>query len=113
MRSLVHSGITSVLCALKNCTPVVPGRAGGGSFRGKRVYRVYKPKPRKKFAYRMCARSPTSAMPKPTFCVHQPSAVLFGGGVWWWLVVFSWCVGGGAVMRCDVMWYDVMWLAAR
>lgn len=40
---------------------------------------------------------------------------------WWWVVVPSWCVGGGHVMCCDVMWYDVMlatwhevmWLFAR
>ena len=29
--------------------------------------------------------------------------------------MFPWCVGGGDVMRCDVMWYEygVMWLVAR
>ncbi len=43
---------------------VVPGRAGGGSFRGKNDY-----KPKTEFAYRMCAGRPTSAMPKRIFCV--------------------------------------------
>ena len=41
---------------------VVPGRAGGGSFRGKNDY-----KPKTEFAYRMCARRPTSAIPKRIF----------------------------------------------
>ena len=39
---------------------VVPGRAGGGSFRRKKNYIA-----KKEFAYRMCARRPTSAMPQP------------------------------------------------
>ena len=42
---------------------VVPGRAGGGSFRRKKNYIA-----KKEFAYRMCARRPTSAMPKPFLC---------------------------------------------
>ena len=42
---------------------VVPGRAGGGSFRRKKTYIA-----KKEFAYRMCARRPTSAMPKPFLC---------------------------------------------
>ena len=42
---------------------VVPGRAGGGSFRRKKNYIA-----NKEFAYRMCARRPTSAMPKPFLC---------------------------------------------
>ena len=36
-----------------------------------------------------------------------------GGGGVWSLDVFPWCVCGVDVMRCDVMRYDVMWLAAR
>ena len=27
--------------------------------------------------------------------------------------MFPWRVGGGDMMCCDVMWYDVMWLVAR
>ena len=42
---------------------VVPGRAGGGSFRRKKTYIA-----KEEFAYRMCARRPTSAMPKPFLC---------------------------------------------
>ena len=41
--------------------PVVPGRAGGGSFREKKTIN------QRKIAYRMCARRPASAMPKPSF----------------------------------------------
>ena len=41
--------------------PVVPGRAGGGSFREIKTIN------QRKIAYRMCARRPTSAMPKPSF----------------------------------------------
>ena len=26
--------------------------------------------------------------------------------------MFPWSVGGGDLMCCDVMWYDVMWLVA-
>ena len=45
---------------------VVPGRAGGGSFRRKKNYIA-----KKEFAYRMCARRPTSAMPKPFLCCER------------------------------------------
>ena len=46
---------------------VVPGRAGGGSFRRKKNYYIAK----KEFAYKMCARRPTSAMPKPFLCCER------------------------------------------
>ena len=39
------------------------GRAGGGSFKREKNYRA-----KKEFAYRMCARRPTSTMPKPFLC---------------------------------------------
>ena len=45
---------------------VVPGRAGGGSFRRKKTYIA-----KKEFAYRMCASRPTSAMPKPFLCCER------------------------------------------
>ena len=45
---------------------VVPGRAGGGSFRRKKNYIA-----KKEFAYRMCAGRPTSAMPKPFLCCER------------------------------------------
>ncbi len=55
---------------------VVPGRAGGGSFSGGRT-----PKPKKEFAYRMHARRPASAIPKPNFGVLRRSVLwCFGGG---------------------------------
>ena len=46
---------------------VVPGRAGGGSFRRKRTIYIAK----KEFAYRMCARRPTCAMPKSFLCCER------------------------------------------
>ena len=45
---------------------VVPGRAGGGSFRRKKTYIA-----KKEFAYRICASRPTSAMPKPFLCCER------------------------------------------
>ena len=45
---------------------VVPGRAGGGSFRRKKNYIA-----KKEFAYIMCAGRPTSAMPKPFLCCER------------------------------------------
>ena len=45
---------------------VVPGRAGGGSFRRKKWCIA-----RKEFAYTMRARRPTSAMPKPFLCCER------------------------------------------
>ena len=53
--------------------PVVPGQAGGGSFQKEKNYIA-----KKEFAYRMCARRPTSAMPKSFLCLCSPSAV-----PWW------------------------------
>ena len=53
-------------------TSIVPARVGGGSFRrGKNCIA------KKEFAYRMRARRPTSAMPKPFLCC---SLLLFHGG---------------------------------
>ena len=60
---------------------VVPGRAGGGSFRRKKKYIA-----KKEFAYRMCARRPTSAMPKPFLCCERAfccSMVVMCRGVRW------------------------------
>ena len=76
---------------------VVPGRAGGGSFRRKKNYIA-----KKEFAYRMCARRPTSAMPKPCLCCERAFCCS---------MVVMWPV----LMQCDVMWrapmwFDAMWL---
>ena len=86
----------------------------GGSFRQQKIY-----KPQKEFAYRMRA-APTSAMSKPIFLRGDGGWWVGGwvgggggGGGVWSLDVFPWCVCGVDVMRCDVMRYDVMWLAAR
>ena len=46
--------------------PVVPGQAGGGSFQKEKNYIA-----QKEFAYRMCARRPTSAMPKSFLCCER------------------------------------------
>ena len=45
-------------------------------------------------------------------CVHQPSAVPCGGVVLVLAGCVPCCIGGGDVMCCDVMWYDVMCLVA-
>ena len=55
-----------------NLIPVVPGQAGAEVSKKK----TYKSK--KEFAYRMRARRPTSAMPKPFLCCERASAV-----PWW------------------------------
>ena len=67
---------------------VVPGRAGGGSFRRKKNYIA-----KKEFAYRMCARWPTIAMFKLLLGLNEVFAV-----AWLW---------------CHVLWGDmfVIWLA--
>ena len=97
--------------------PVVPGQAGGGSFKEKNY------KSKKEFAYRMCARRPTSAMPNHFFAVNEPSAVpmvvMFCALKW--SVLMSWCLLRGQVMwwsrhlmRCDgfvlchVTWCNAM-----
>ena len=90
--------------SIRTYKPVVPGRAGGGSFRRKRTIKA-----KKEFAYRMCARRRTSAMPKPSFlCAPAFSRSM---------VVM--CRGGDVtcfdVMRlvvCEVTWGEVMWLVA-
>ena len=55
-----------VVVSIRTYIQVVPGRAGGGSFRRKKNYIA-----RKEFAYRMRARRPTSAMPKPFLCCER------------------------------------------
>ena len=44
----------------------MPGQAGGGSFQMETNYIA-----QKEFAYRMCARRPTSAMPKSFLCCER------------------------------------------
>ena len=79
------------------CIQVVPGRAGGGSFRRKKNYIA-----KKEFAYRMCARRPTSAMPKPCLCCERAFCCSM---VVMWPVLMH-------VMSFDVvvMSFDAMWL---
>ena len=63
---------------------------------------------KKEFADKTCVRRPTSAMPKPSFSVHQPSAVPFHGGV----LVAAGCVSvvcrSGDVMCYDAV-YNIIW----
>ena len=65
--------VYSISASLPFNIPVVPGQAGGGSFPKEKNYIA-----KKEFAYRMCARRPTSAMPKSFLCLCSPSAV-----PWW------------------------------
>ncbi len=80
---------------------VVPGRAGGGSFRGKKYMPIE------------CAQcSRPVRCPNHFFAVNEPST-----GPWWWCDLF-WCheVGCGVrwsnVAGCEVTWGWVMWLVA-
>ena len=81
-----------------NKLPVVPGQAGGGSFQKEKNYIA-----QKEFAYRMCARRPTSAMPKSflwcerAFCCSM--VVMFCALKW--SVLMSWCL-----LRGQVMWWS-------
>ena len=76
--------------------PVVPGQAGGGSFQKEKNYIA-----QKEFAYRMCARRPTSAMPKSFLCCERAfcrsMVVMFCALKW--SVLMSWCL-----LRGQVMW---------
>ena len=78
--------------------PVVPGQAGGGSFQKEKKYIA-----QKEFAYRMCARRPTSAMPKSFLCCERAfcrsMAVMFCALKW--SVLMSWCL-----LRGQVMWWS-------
>ena len=91
---LLHGLVRAVFQLIQ----VVPGRAGGGSFRRKKWYIA-----RKEFAYRMCARRPTSAMPKPFLCCER--AFCCSMVVMWPPVLMH-------VMSFDVvvMSFDAMWL---
>ena len=86
-----------VFIIYNNTIQVVPGRAGGGSFRRKKNYIA-----KKEFAYRMCARRPTSAMPKPFLCCERAFCCSM---VVMWPVLMH-------VMSFDVvvMSFDAMWL---
>ena len=78
--------------------PVVPGQAGGGSFQKGKNYIA-----QKEFAYRMCARRPTSAMPKSFLCCERAfcrsMVVMFCALKW--SVWMSWCL-----LRGQVMWWS-------
>ena len=83
--------------------PVVPGQAGGGSFEKEKNYIA-----KKEFAYRMCARRPTSEMPKSFLCSCSPSAV-----PWCWRDLF-WChevacqARSSNVVGCQVTWWVLL-----
>ncbi len=98
--------------------------------RGRKFQREKNYKPKKEFAYRICTRRPTSAMPTPIFWCERTfgrSTVVMWCAVMWCDVL--WCreVGCGLSWRnlvgcevtcgelmwlvatCRVMWCDVMW----
>ena len=79
---------------------VVPGRAGGGSFRRKKWYIA-----RKEFAYRMRARRPTSAMPKPFLCCERAFCCSM---VAMWPVLMHAMSFDVMVMSFDAMWLLVL-----
>ena len=83
----VNTSLREITCDM--CIQVVPGRAGGGSFKRKKNYIA-----KKEFAYRMCARWPTIAMSK------------FFSEVWTKLLPLHGC----HVMRFGVMclWFDLL-----
>ena len=62
---------------------VVPGRAGGGSFKRKKNYIA-----KKEFAYRMCARWPTIAMSKFLFGFERSFCRCMAVMSW---LAFKWC----------------------
>ena len=76
----------------------MPGQAGGGSFQNEKNYIA-----QKEFAYRMCARGPTSAMPKSFLCCERAfcrsMVVMFCALKW--SVLMSWCL-----LRGQVMWWS-------
>ena len=77
------------------------GQAGGGSFKRGNNY-----KPKKDFAYRMCARRPTSAMPKPSFLCERAFSRSM---VVMWPVLMSWGWLQGDMKKCGWLWGDVGW----
>ena len=79
---------------------VVPGRAGGGSFRRKKNCIA-----KKEFAYRMCARRPTSAMPKPFLCCERAFCCSM---VVMWPVLMHVMSFDEVVMSFDAMWMLVL-----
>ena len=94
-----------VFASKDNTIQVVPGRAGGGSFRRKKNYIA-----KKEFAYRMCARRPTSAMPKPFLCCER--AFCCSMVVMWPVLMhvmsFDAAVMSRDAMRCHVTCAHVM-----
>ena len=76
----------------------MPGQAGGGSFQKEKNYIA-----QKEFAYRMCARRPTSAMPKSFLCCERAfcRSVVVMLCALKWSVLMSWCL-----LRGQVMWWS-------
>ena len=83
-----------------NKLQVVPGRAGGGSFKRKKNHIA-----EKEFAYRMCARWPTIAMSQILFWVWTKLLPLHGGDVMWFGVMCSWFdfLSSSDVASCEVI----------
>ena len=76
----------------------MPGQVGGGSFQKEKNYIA-----KKEFAYRMCARRPTSAMPKSFLCCERAfcRSMVVMSCTLKWSVLMSWCL-----LRGQVMWWS-------
>ena len=61
---------------------------------------------KKDFPYRMCARRPTSAMPKPFLCFERAFCC---STVVMWPVLMSWSCLRGDMKYCGSLWGDVGW----
>ena len=92
--------LTTDLQTYCNLIQVVPGRAGGGSFKRKKNHIA-----EKDFAYRMCARWPTIAMSKFFFGVWTKLLPLHGGAVMWRSVMCLWFdfLSSSDVASCEVI----------
>ena len=108
MRCFTHSMQYIYICMciyMYIYVQVVPGRAGGGSFRRKKNYIA-----KTEFAYRMCARRPTSAMPKPFLCCERAfcCSMVLMWPVLMHVMSFDVVVMSRDAMRCHVMCAHVM-----
>ena len=90
----------------KASIPVVPGQAGGGSFKEKTISQ------RKNLPIECAQGDRPARCPNHVFAVNEPSAV-----PWWWCDLF-WChevacgVRWSNVLGCEVTWGELLWLVA-
>ena len=88
---------------IEPCIHIVPGRAGGRKFQKKKNYNYIA---KKEFAYRMRARRPTSATPKPFLCCERAFCCSM---VVMWPVLMSWSCLRREMKSCGWLWGDVGW----